>query len=255
MESMDTSKNIHAVDTATGAEAAPEVSSARAKAIFAKIAPKYDKFNAISSMGIYRLWLRTVVAEAQATPATRMLDLAAGTGDVTFAICKATPPRFVMSTDFSPEMLEVARRRYANGEAHGVPCTFEVVDAQQIPYGDESFDLVTCAYGIRNMPEREKALAEAYRVLGPGGRYVILEFTTPPNPAWRKIYSVYLKNMIPAVGGALTGDRSGFVYLNDSIRAFPDQETFARMLRSAGFSKVTYRNLSGGIAAVHTAIK
>ena len=255
MVSMDNEMNTHAIDTATGEEAAPEVSAERAKAIFAKIARKYDTFNAFSSLGIYRSWLKTVVEECQATPETRMLDLAAGTGDVTFAVCKATPPAAVMSTDFCAEMLDVAHERYAAGASCGVPCAFEVVDAQDIPYDDESFDLVTCAYGIRNMPERHRALAEAYRVLKPGGRFVILEFSTPPNAVWRKLYSVYLRNVIPAIGGMLTGDRSGFVYLNDSIRAFPDQETFAASLRDAGFSQVTYRNRSGGIAAVHTAVK
>ena len=252
---MEESLHMEAVDTATGREADPDVSAERAHDIFTHIARRYDLFNALSSMGVYRSWLHTVCDEASATAQTAMLDLAAGTGDVTFEICRRTPPASVVSTDFCDEMLDVARERYANGASRGVPCTFECVDAQEIPYADDSFDLVTCAYGIRNMPKRLQALEEAYRVLKPGGRYVILEFSTPPSKPWRKLYQSYLKHVIPAIGGLLTGDRAGFVYLNDSIRAFPDQETFATALRSVGFSRVSYRNRTGGVVAIHTATK
>ncbi|NTU89512.1 MAG: ubiquinone/menaquinone biosynthesis methyltransferase, partial [Actinobacteria bacterium] len=186
---------------------------------------------------------------------TEMLDLAAGTGDVTFAIAKRTPPASIMSTDFCDAMLDVARKRYAQGEAGAVPCEFEVVDAQDIPFASNSFDLVTCAYGVRNIPDRMKAFSEAYRVLKSGGRYVILEFSTPPNAAWRTVYHIYLRNVIPFVGGLLTGDRQGFVYLNDSIRAFPDQETLAGYLKQVGFKEVHYENQTGGIVAIHVANK
>ena len=243
------------VDTATGRGAEARYSSDRARSIFARIARRYDLFNALSSFGIYRFWLSTLVSEAEAGPSTEMLDLAAGTGDVTFAICRKTPPAHVVTTDFCKEMLDVARERYARGASHGVPCTFLEVDAQDTPFDDGTFDLVTCAYGIRNMPERMRALSEAYRVLKPGGRYVILEFSTPPFAPWRKLYQVYLKYVIPAIGWLLTGDREGFVYLGDSIRAFPDQDTLARALEQVGFKEVSYRNRTGGIVAVHTAVK
>lgn len=117
---------------------------------------------------MYKLWLKAVVKAAQATPETSMLDLAGGTGDVTYAVCKSTPPAHVDLTDFNPQMLEVARERYDAGAACGVPCDFEVVDAQNIPYANKTYDLITCAYGIRNIPDRERAFAEAYRVLKPG---------------------------------------------------------------------------------------
>jgi demethylmenaquinone methyltransferase / 2-methoxy-6-polyprenyl-1,4-benzoquinol methylase len=250
-----TNRTIPPVDTATGETAIGDISTERVHSIFANIAKKYDIFNALSSMGVYKLWLNSVVKAASATPETRMLDLAAGTGDVTFKIAGKTPPASIMSTDFCEEMLEVARVRYAQGEAGDVPCEFKMVDAQDIPFGDDVYDLVTCAYGIRNIPDRMKAFREAYRVLKPGGRYVILEFSTPHNRLWRGVYHTYLKNVIPFVGGLLTKDRSGFVYLNDSIRAFPDQETLAGYLRNVGFGEVTYEDHTGGIVAIHIAVK
>jgi len=243
------------VDTATGQAAPAEISTERVQSIFSEIAGKYDRFNALSSMGVYRVWLKAVVKAAGATPDTRMLDLAAGTGDVSYAICRSTPPAHIDVTDFNREMLEVARARCEQGASCGVPCDFRLVDAQDIPFEDCSYDLVTCAYGIRNIPDRKAAFREAYRVLKPGGRYVILEFSRPPFAPWRMLYHVYLRHMIPFVGGRLTGDREGFVYLNDSIRAFPDQETLAGYLEEAGFSQVSYTNHSGGIAAIHTAVR
>ena len=244
----------HVVNTETGKLDDAKVSMDKVHAIFTKIAGRYDLFNALSSFGIYKLWLVRTVRVANARPKDEVLDLAAGTGDVTYAIAKATPPARICCTDFTPAMLDVARSRL-EAEGNGVPIEFEVVDAQDIPYPDESFDLVTIAYGIRNIPDREKAIAEAYRVLKKGGRYVILEFSTPPNVVWRTLYHIYLNVMIPLIGGILTGDRSGFVYLKNSIRAFPNQEGLVRLLRNAGFKHVMYKNCTGGITAIHMAIK
>ena len=153
------------------------------------------------------------------------------------------------------QMLDVARAHYADGAADGVPVDFEVVDAQDIPYADASYDAVTMAYGIRNMPDRPRALAEMFRVLKPGGALVCLEFSTPPNAVWRALYNFYLKHLIPFWGGLITGDREGFVYLARSIRAFPDQQGLAAMMEKAGFEDVTWKNYTGGIAAVHVARK
>ncbi len=244
-----------AIDTATGEEAPAELSSDRVKIIFSQIAKKYERFNAVSSFGAYRGWLRGMMSLAPIGPEHDVLDIAGGTGDVTFAVARSKHPAHIQCTDLVPEMLAVARMHEAEGAADGVPVDFEVVDAQNIPYEDESYDVITMAYGIRNMPDRPRALSEMYRVLKPGGSLVCLEFSTPSNALWRGLYSFYLKHMIPFWGGVITGDRGGFVYLSKSIRAFPDQRGLARLMQDAGFADVTWKNFTGGIAAVHVARK
>lgn len=251
--------DIHAghrvVDTATGDDAPAEVSEERVKQIFGAIAKKYERFNAASSFGLYKGWLRCIVDLANIGPSTDMLDIAGGTGDVSYAAAKRNPPAHIQLTDFVPEMLEVAKDRADQGAACGVAIDFDVVDAQNIPYADNSYDTVTMAYGIRNIPDRERALAEVHRVLKPGGTFACLEFSTPPNPVWRALYYVYLKTMIPFWGWLFTRDAKGFVYLANSIRAFPNQEDFGAMLTKAGFTNVTWKNMAGGIVAVHTGRK
>lgn len=243
------------IDTATGKEAPAELSSERVKAIFSSIAKKYERFNALSSFGAYRGWLHTMMRQAPIAANADVLDIAGGTGDVTFSVARAFRPAHVQCTDLVPEMLDVARAHYAAGAARGVPVDFEVVDAQNIPYADSSYDTVTMAYGIRNMPDRDRALSEILRVLKPGGALVCLEFSTPPNPLWRALYRFYLNHLVPFWGGLITGDRDGFVYLANSIKAFPDQEGLAAMMRKAGFCEVSWKNCTGGIAAVHVAKK
>ena len=243
------------IDTATGKEAPADVSSARVKEIFSAIAKKYERFNAVSSFGAYKAWLAGMMRQAPIGPDADVLDIAGGTGDVTFSVARAKRPAHIQCTDLVNEMLDVARMHYADGKAEGVPVDFEVVDAQHIPYADESYDAITMAYGIRNMPDRPRALSEMFRVLKPGGSLVCLEFSTPPNGAWRALYHFYLRHLIPFWGGLVTGDKDGFVYLAKSIRAFPDQEGLAEMMREAGFTDVTWKNYTGGIAAVHVAKK
>jgi demethylmenaquinone methyltransferase / 2-methoxy-6-polyprenyl-1,4-benzoquinol methylase len=243
------------IDTATGKEAPAELSSERVKDIFSSIAKKYERFNAISSFGAYKLWLAGMVKQAPISNEADVLDIAGGTGDVTFSVARAKKPAHIQCTDLVGEMLDVARMHAAEGAACGVPIDFEIVDAQDIPYKDESYDAITMAYGIRNMPKREQALSEMYRVLKPGGSLTCLEFSTPPNKIWRALYNFYLKHLIPFWGGLITGDKSGFVYLAKSIKAFPDQKALAKMMEDAGFENVTWKNYTGGIAAVHVAIK
>lgn len=243
------------IDTATGKAAPAEVSSKRVKAIFSDIAPRYDLFNKMSSFGRYKTWLRILIDQAPINSRSRMLDIAGGTGDVTFAACQLKKPGSVLLTDFTPAMLDIARQRLDAGENDGVPVELAVVDAQDIPYASESFDVVTMAYGIRNMPQREKALSEIYRVLRPGGSCCILEFSTPPNPIMRVLYDKYLSVGIPEWGKITTGQRDGFVYLSRSIKAFPDQEHFSKMLKNAGFRCVDYTNCTFGVAAVYIARK
>ena len=243
------------IDTATGKEAPAEISSERVKDIFSSIAKKYERFNAVSSFGAYKVWLAGMMKQAPIGSGDDVLDIAGGTGDVTFSVARAKHPAHIQCTDLVPEMLDVARMHCDEGAAEGVPVDFEVVDAQDIPYADASYDAVTMAYGIRNMPDRPRALAEMFRVLKPGGSLVCLEFSTPPNRVWRALYTFYLKHLIPFWGGLITGDRDGFVYLARSIRAFPDQQGLASLMEDAGFCDVTWKNYTGGIAAVHVAKK
>ncbi len=243
------------IDTATGAEAPAELSTARVKSIFADIAKKYDRFNHVSSFGADTRWLKQVVKLADVKPTDEVLDVAGGTGAVTFAIAKGKRPAHILLTDLVPEMLEVAEGLYGEGASDGVPVDFQVVDAQDMSLESDKYPVVTMAYGIRNMPNREQALSELYRVLAPGGQLVCLEFSTPTNPVWRGLYNFYLMNILPLVGKAITGDRSGFDYLAKSIKAFPAQAEYAKMLEEAGFEQVAWKNLTGGIAAIHTARK
>lgn len=252
---MDSNKTQRAIDTATGLAAPAELSTERVKDIFSTIARKYERFNAISSFGAYRRWLSGMMRQAPIEPTHDVLDIAGGTGDVSRYVARTFHPRHIQCTDLVPEMLEVARMHERNGDFDGVDIDFDVVDAQNIPYEDESYDVITMAYGIRNMPNRERALDEMHRVLKRGGALVCLEFSTPPNPVWRALYRIYLKHLIPFWGGLITGDRSGFVYLAKSIRAFPDQKGLAKMMEEAGFHDVTWKNYTGGIAAVHVALK
>jgi demethylmenaquinone methyltransferase / 2-methoxy-6-polyprenyl-1,4-benzoquinol methylase len=226
----------------------------RVRGIFSQIADKYDVFNAMASMGIDRSWRRKLVTACALTPTSRVLDLASGTGDVAFALANLGKPAEVVATDFVPEMLAVAEKKAAENPP-AVPVSFSVADAQDLPFEDSSFDVVTVAFGVRNFPERERNFAEVLRVLKPGGRYVILEFSRPPFAAWRGVYHVYLRGAIPLIGGVLTGDRAGFVYLNDSIRQFPTQPALAAELKAAGFSTVSWQDMTGGIVALHTAVK
>ena len=227
----------------------------RVRSIFSGIARRYDLFNALSSFGIYRSWLARTARAAACTRDDRVLDVAGGTGDVTFELCRRCPPASVELTDFTPEMLEVAAERIEDGASRGVPVGLREVDAHALPYDDGSFTVVTCAYGLRNFSERTRAMREAARVLASGGRYVVVEFGTPPNPAWRALYNVYLGHVVPCVGGVVCGDRSGFRYLGSSIRAFPKQDVVVEELRAAGFAHVGYHDCTGGIAAVYSARK
>lgn len=249
------SADLHSVDTATGEAAPAELSTERVHDIFSQIAKRYERFNALSSMGAYKGWLAKMVRMANVQPGSEVLDVAGGTGDVTFAVARASKPAHIRCTDLVDEMLDVARMHYDDGASAGVPVSFEVVDAQSIPYADASYDVVTMAYGLRNMPQRERALAEMIRVLKPGGKLVCLDFSTPQNPVWRALYNVYLRWMIPFWGKVVTGDSSGFVYLAKSIKAFPDQRGVASMMREAGFVDVKWENCTGGIACIHVATK
>lgn len=241
----------------TDREALDASKAHRVRGIFSLIADKYDLFNALASLGIDRGWRRATVDAAYASPTAThtILDLCAGTGDLTLALARRGGATRVVGSDFTPEMLDVARRKLAEKPVPDVAVSFDLADAQDLPYEDAGFDAATVAFGVRNLPDRAANFSEVLRVLHPGGRYVILEFSRPLFAPWRWVYHVYLGVVIPLIGGILTGDMKSFVYLNDSIRAFPDQAELAEELRRAGFADVTWRNLTGGIVAVHVATK
>ena len=186
-------KTTHSIDTATGEDAPAELSSKRVKQIFTDIAWKYERFNALSSFGRYRSWLRTLIDKSPITSQSRLLDIAGGTGDVAFTACAQKPPASIVLSDYTPAMLEVAQARLDAGEAKGVPVELAVVDGQDIPYEDESFDILTMSYGIRNMPERERALSEMYRVLKNWGFCSVTNLfyhTQPPKELLKKVSDI-----------------------------------------------------------------
>ncbi len=252
---MEAEEITQSIDTETGKPAAAELSSERVSAIFSQIAHKYERFNAVSSFGTYKRWLSDMVAWADVLPEHTVLDIAGGTGDVTFAVAEAKTPAHIQCTDLVPEMLEVAAAHVKEGRGANVSIDFEVVDAQDIPYESNSFDVVTVAYGLRNMPQRVRALREMNRVLKPGGELICLDFSTPKNAVWKVLYRFYLNVMIPFWGKLITGDASGFIYLAKSIKAFPDQEGVAGLMEEAGFEHIEWRNCTGGIACIHKARK
>lgn len=231
-----------------------EATTERVRGIFSEIADRYDTFNKLASLGIDKGWRRELVRACAADSGSRILDLCAGTGDVALAIAQQAAPAEIVVTDFTPEMLAIAEIKGAQYSGR-TQLSYLHADAQSLPFDNASFDVVTVAFGVRNLPHRDRNFAEVMRVLKPGGRYVILEFSRPPFAPWRAVYHVYLRVVIPALGGMLTGDREGFVYLNDSIRRFPAQSELSAELRAGGFSAVTWKNLSGGIVALHTAVK
>ncbi len=237
-----------------GGPAPGEATTERVTRIFSRIAPGYDLFNALASMGIDRLWRRAAVEAAALGPDSIVLDLASGTGDLAMAMARRGRPAEILGTDLVPEMLAIAERKAASYTGP-TRIEFQVADAQRLTMPDDSYDVATVAFGVRNMPRRMDNFVQTHRVLRPGGRYVVLEFTRPPSAVWRGLYHFYLGHVIPLIGAIIAGDRESFVYLNESIRRFPDQEALASELRCAGFSDVTYRNLTWGIVAIHVAVK
>jgi len=228
--------------------------SDRVQGIFSGIADSYDVFNRLSSLGVDRGWRKAAVKAAALKPGSRVLDLCAGTGDLTLALAREGVASEAVGSDFVPEMLAVAERKARRHEGP-TAVSFCQADAQDLPFQDSSFDAATVAFGVRNLPDRAANFREVRRVLKPGGRYVVLEFSRPPFAPFRGLYHFYLRHVIPAIGGALTKDRESFEYLNDSILQFPTQAQLAAELRNAGFSAISWENRTGGIVAIHVAVK
>ena len=217
--------------------------------VFSKVASRYDLMNDLMSLGIHRLWKRFAIDLCGIRPGHRVLDLAGGTGDIASRVLDAggSGTKAVIC-DISKEMLDEGRAR-AKGREH---LAFVQGNAENLPFENGRFDAYTIAFGIRNVTHIDAALAEAYRVLKPGGRFLCLEFSNVEMPLLDRLYDAYSFNAIPALGRLVAGDADSYRYLVESIRRFPDQERFAQMIKDAGFERVRYRNLTGGIAAIHS---
>ncbi|MDO8914966.1 MAG: class I SAM-dependent methyltransferase [Coriobacteriia bacterium] len=230
----------------------------KVRGVFTRIARDYDRMNRVLSMGLDQGWRRRLVREAALTPGCEVLDVAAGTGDVAFAIARTGVPALVIATDFTPAMLDIARVRAASRPAlvgGSTDVRFEHQDGQALTYEDGSFDVVTVSFGIRNMPDRAAGFREACRVLKAGGRYLILEFTAPRAVWFRPLFRFYLGVVVPLLGQLITGDRASYQYLNDSIMQFPTPEALAIELKDAGFSEVRWVPMLIGAVNLHVSTK
>jgi demethylmenaquinone methyltransferase/2-methoxy-6-polyprenyl-1,4-benzoquinol methylase len=238
-----------------GFETVPEAEKAgRVHGVFSSVASRYDLMNDLMSAGVHRLWKDAMMDWLAPRDGQRLLDVAGGTGDIAFRFLRRAPGASAVVLDMTAAMLDEGRKR-AEAETFGPRLDWVVGDAMALPFADGSFDVYTISFGIRNVTRPEVALAEAFRVLRPGGRLMVLEFSQLPVPAMQWAYDRYSFNVIPAMGQAVTGDRASYQYLVESIRKFPDQETFAGMVRDAGFDQVKYRNLTMGVAALHSGWK
>ena len=222
--------------------------------VFSRVASKYDIMNDLMSGGVHRLWKDAMMDWLAPRPGQRLLDVAGGTGDVAFRFLKRAPSASAVVCDMTESMLIEGRKRAEAGNL-AERLDWVVGDAMALPFSDGSFDVYTISFGIRNVTRIADALREAHRVLRPGGRLMVLEFSRIPNDLLQKIYDLYSFNVIPVMGQVVAGDRESYQYLVESIRKFPDQETFAGMIRQAGFAQVGYRNLTMGVAALHSGWK
>jgi demethylmenaquinone methyltransferase/2-methoxy-6-polyprenyl-1,4-benzoquinol methylase len=239
-----------------GFETVPEAEKARrVHGVFASVASRYDLMNDAMSLGVHRLWKDATVDWLAPRPGMRLLDVAGGTGDIAFRFLRRVHGRgHTTVLDMTADMLAEGRRRAEATDFAGA-LDWVVGDAMALPFPDAGFDAYTISFGIRNVTRIEDALAEGFRVLRPGGRLMVLEFSRVPEPSLRWLYDRYSFNVIPALGQTLAGDRASYQYLVESIRRFPDQEAFAAMIADAGFGQVRFRNLSMGIAALHSGWK
>jgi demethylmenaquinone methyltransferase / 2-methoxy-6-polyprenyl-1,4-benzoquinol methylase len=222
--------------------------------VFTRVASKYDIMNDLMSGGVHRLWKDAMMDWLAPRPGQRLLDVAGGTGDVAFRFLKRAAGATAVVCDMTESMLVEGRKR-AEADKLAERLDWVVGDAMALPFADNSFDVYTISFGIRNVTRIGDALAEAYRVLRPGGRLMVLEFSRIPNDLMQKAYDLYSFNVIPVMGQVVTGDRDSYQYLVESIRKFPEQEAFAGMIRAAGFGQVKYRNLTMGVAALHSGWK
>jgi demethylmenaquinone methyltransferase/2-methoxy-6-polyprenyl-1,4-benzoquinol methylase len=217
--------------------------------VFDSVAQKYDVMNDIMSLGIHRLWKRDFISALDPRPNRSLLDLAGGTGDISFGWLKGGGGPAILS-DINFSMLRVGLDRATNA-GFLANLSFLVTDAEHLPLPDRSVDRISMAFGLRNCTNKDAVIAEAKRVLRPGGKFLVLEFSKLQVAAFEKLYDAWSFQALPRIGRIVAKDSESYQYLAESIRMFPDQETLKVMMESAGLERVTYRNLSGGIAAIH----
>lgn len=223
--------------------------------VFHSVAAKYDIMNDLMSFGVHRLWKRFTMEFTGVRKGDQVLDIAGGTGDLTMKFSDLVGPEGkVVLADINDSMLKVGRDRLLD---KGYSGNIEVVqaNAESLPFADNSFNVVTMAFGLRNVTNKDNALAEFNRVLKPGGRLLVLEFSKTKNPLLSKMYDVYSFSALPMMGKLITNDAESYRYLAESIRMHPDQETLKSMFQDAGFANCEYHNLTGGIVALHKGIK
>ena len=223
--------------------------------VFHSVAGKYDLMNDLMSFGAHRLWKKFATDQSGLRPGDRALDVAGGSGDLSRAFARQVGPSgTVVLTDVNPSMLAQGKQRLVEAGIVG-NVAYALADAERLPFTDSSFDCVSISFGLRNVTHIDRALASMRRVVRPGGRLLVLEFSRPVSGALAKAYDFYSFNVIPRIGRAVTGDEESYQYLVESIRRFPDQQTLEEMMLEAGFDEVRYHNLSGGIVALHVGFR
>lgn len=227
----------------------------KVREVFDSVAPSYDIMNDLMSMGVHRLWKRFTVEIAAIRPGHLVLDLAGGTGDLAALFAQRVGPKGkVVLADINEAMLRVGRDRMID-KGHINNITYNLANAESLPYASNQFDRVCIGFGLRNVTDKDAALRSMFDVLKPGGRLLILEFSKPTNPILDKIYDVYSFKLLPKIGELIAKDGESYKYLAESIRMHPDQETLKGMMEEAGFERCQVNNLTGGIVAVHTGYK
>ncbi len=227
----------------------------RVAEVFHSVAGRYDLMNDLMSFGVHRLWKRFTIEQAGVRRGHRVLDLAGGTGDLAARFSELVGPTGqVVLADINASMLEVGRQRLTDRGVVG-NVEYAQVNAECLPFPDNYFDLITIAFGLRNVTDKDQALASMYRVLRPGGRLLVLEFSKPVAPGLGPVYDAYSFGVLPLMGQLVAGDRESYKYLAESIRMHPDQETLKGMMEAVGFERCDYHNLTGGIVALHRGFK
>ena len=223
--------------------------------VFHSVAGKYDLMNDLMSGGVHRLWKRYTIEKSAVRAGHKVLDIAGGTGDLSYQFAqKVGPEGLVVLADINASMLNVGRDRLTDrGVAGNLTCA--QADAQYLPFPDNTFDCITIAFGLRNVTDKDLALEAMLRVLKPGGRLLILEFSKPANPLLEKAYDTYSFSLLPLMGKLITNDADSYRYLAESIRMHPDQKTLQGMMDNAGFVMTVFQNMTGGIVALHMGVK